>query len=141
MRLWGTPFVNKGGMTYADVLLCFYCDSRLGCIVCFKSSSFLSSCVCVCGAFCLIRVALLSASVGGGVLAWDSLNKRGCQATEKCLQTFCCLAALHERAQSMLIESDGDQMLWMFLPSSRLHLMLIAVWGSAWTFGYTWPVL
>ena len=29
------------------------------------------------GKFCLIRVALLSASVWGGVLAWDGMNKKG----------------------------------------------------------------
>jgi hypothetical protein len=104
------------------------------------SSSCLSSCVCVWGGvFCLIRVALLSASVGGGVLAWDSLNRR-VPGDKNVFRLFAVLRPFTKRAQSMLIESDGDQMLWMFLPSGP-HLMLIAVWGSAWTFGYTWPVL
>ena len=91
------------------------------------------------GVFCLIRVALLSASVGGGVLAWDSLNRR-VPGDKNVFRLFAVLRPFTKRAQSMLIESDGDQMLWMFLPSGP-HLMLIAVWGSAWTFGYTWPVL
>jgi hypothetical protein len=92
---------------------CFYLCLRL--LICFQE-------VCLgvgFGMFCLFRAALLSASVGGGVLAWDGPNEKGILFGGRVLAGAVALLWPFWRivlSLLLILSRDGGIRLWMCLP-------------------------